>query len=161
MVAPGGHVLAGAADVLARHDGGVDADLVALPFGVLLADDRGGAGGNRGAGGDADRLAVADGAVGGGPGAGLSGDPERAPGGAGDHRVAVHRRAREGGDVPGRADVVGEDSVERVGDGYVLGGQRMDRGEHGFARLRDGQKRSRHSAEHFCRSMRSSNTRER
>ncbi len=117
------------ADVLAVEHlaGGVQAALGVDPA-VLGAQDSGGVGGNAGAGGDADRLAV-------GEPLGLRVPGQHAllphlPGaGAGD-RPAVHRGGVEGGQVGERVERGGQGQAEGVGERYG----RRGRGGCGSAR---------------------------
>ena len=112
-------------------------DLALTGIDVLLGDHRGGPGGDRRAGRDADRLALAEGLERGRARAGLADNAQPALGGTGENRVAVHRRAREGRYVAGGLKVHGQHPVDGLADLDGLGAQRLDGSEHELAGLGD------------------------
>ena len=122
----GTHVLAGLAHVLARRHRRLGADRVPGALHVLLGDHRGGPGRDGRPGGDADRDAVADLVVGRGAGPGLADHVQGSAAFTGDHGIAVHGGAGEGGDVGGGAHLLGQDAAQSVVESQCLGREGAD-----------------------------------
>jgi hypothetical protein len=108
-----------------------DLDGVTLAPGVFLDQDGVGAVGHRGAGKDADRLALADGAAMAAAGRRLTGDgePGAGEGVRGADRVAVHGRGGEGRLVAGGERVGGQNPAGGVGQRDFLGAGGIDQSE--------------------------------
>jgi hypothetical protein len=142
------HVLAGIADVVPELGGDEDPQAISLDLGVLLAHHRVRAGGNRGAGQDARRLAPPHRPIRATAGGNLEADRERAgplAGRAGEialpDGVAVHRGVVGGGELPRGDDRGGQDPAEGLahGDGFTFqDGSRVEDGAQGFGRCESG-----------------------
>ena len=139
------HVALGEIEALAPHIAAAPRGFehphpVAVALGVLLDDDRVGAGRHRRAGEDARRLARADMAAEPGPGRHLGDDAQFDRDLAeivGAHRIAVHRRDRERRLGAARGDILGEHPAEPVGERDLLGRQGFDQGQQARQRFFD------------------------
>ena len=130
-----------AAHVAAARGAFEHPDPVAVALRVLLDDDRVGARRHRRAGEDAGGFAGADMSAKPGPGRHLGDDAQldRDRGQIlGAHRVAVHRRYREGRLRPAGGHILGQNAAEGVGDRDLLERQLFERREQTRQRFFDG-----------------------
>ena len=140
--------------------GALGLDRRAVERDVLLGDHGGRPSRDRRAGRDPDRFAVADFEPRGRAGTGFADHlehPARIPG---QHRVAVHRRARKRRHVAGGAHVGREHTAQRGVDLHLLGRQQMEGFQNELAGSCDRDQRRRHPCSPFSICAASSRTRD-